>query len=232
MTRRCLPRNRRAAWASGGGSPKRHSLPAMAMFWPRRRPSPSLPVPGLRCLASGTGHKLWMSITCSSWRGCRSHARPSRYRPACRHCLLSSAVMARLSLWLGANTPGLFQGGRRCRCLRGGGSGVEQALEPEPADHAAAHPLGDRGQRDLSDRSGGRRSASRAGWRSGFSPRAFSVPSRDAPAAAGPGRCGRSRARRSAAPWPGPGRSRRRRNTSGSCHWPRRGSSRTGRPRR
>ena len=28
----------------------------------------------------------------------------------------------------------------------GGGRGVEQASEPEPADHAAAHPLGERGQ--------------------------------------------------------------------------------------
>jgi hypothetical protein len=64
------------------------------------------------------------------------------------------------------------------------------------------------------------------------SPGAFSVPSRDAPAAAGPGRCARSRARRPTAPWPGPGRSRRRRNTSGSCRWLRRGSSRTERPRR
>jgi hypothetical protein len=35
----------------------------------------------------------------------------------------------------------------------GGGSDVEQALESEPADHAAPHPLGERGQVDLSDRS-------------------------------------------------------------------------------
>jgi len=34
----------------------------------------------------------------------------------------------------------------------GGGSGVEQPSEPEPADDAAAHPFGDRGQMDLSDR--------------------------------------------------------------------------------
>ena len=36
----------------------------------------------------------------------------------------------------------------------GGGSGVEQASEPEPADHAAAHPLCERGQIGLVDRSG------------------------------------------------------------------------------
>jgi hypothetical protein len=33
-----------------------------------------------------------------------------------------------------------------------GGSGVEEAPPLEPADHAAARPLGDRGQMDLSDR--------------------------------------------------------------------------------
>jgi hypothetical protein len=36
----------------------------------------------------------------------------------------------------------------------GGGRGVEQASEPEPADHAAADPLGERGQIGLVDRSG------------------------------------------------------------------------------
>ncbi len=34
--------------ASGSGYPKRHSPPAMAIVSPRRRPSPSPPVPGLR----------------------------------------------------------------------------------------------------------------------------------------------------------------------------------------
>ena len=33
----------------------------------------------------------------------------------------------------------------------GGGGGVEQARKPEPADHAAAHPLGERGQVSLGD---------------------------------------------------------------------------------
>jgi hypothetical protein len=35
---------------------------------------------------------------------------------------IASTVTARLSLWFGANTPGLFQGGKRCRCFRGGGT--------------------------------------------------------------------------------------------------------------
>ena len=37
----------------------------------------------------------------------------------------------------------------------GGGRGVEQARKPEPADHAAPYPLGDRGQISLRDRSCG-----------------------------------------------------------------------------
>jgi hypothetical protein len=36
----------------------------------------------------------------------------------------------------------------------GGGRGVKQASEPEPADHAAAHPLGKCGQIGLVDRPG------------------------------------------------------------------------------
>ena len=36
--------------------------------------------------------------------------------------------------------------------ILGGGSGVEQAVEPQPADHAAPHPLGERGQISLGDR--------------------------------------------------------------------------------
>ena len=33
----------------------------------------------------------------------------------------------------------------------GSGRGVEEARAPEPADHAATHPLGERGQMDVSD---------------------------------------------------------------------------------
>ena len=33
----------------------------------------------------------------------------------------------------------------------GGGRGVEQARKPEPPDHAATHPLGERGQISLGD---------------------------------------------------------------------------------
>jgi len=52
----------------------------------------------------------------------RPQAHRSQPRAACRCSLFSCAVTAGLSLWLGANTPGLFQGGRRCRCFRGGGT--------------------------------------------------------------------------------------------------------------
>ena len=45
---------------------------------------------------------------------------PAKHEPV--QTPLASAITARLSLWLGANTPSLFQGGRRCRCLRGGGT--------------------------------------------------------------------------------------------------------------
>ena len=34
----------------------------------------------------------------------------------------------------------------------GGGRGVEEVSEPEPADHAAPYPLGERGQIGLVDR--------------------------------------------------------------------------------
>ena len=36
----------------------------------------------------------------------------------------------------------------------GGGSGVEQAIESEPADYPATDPLGECGQMDVSDRAG------------------------------------------------------------------------------
>ena len=41
---------------------------------------------------------------------------------------------------LGAGKPAVLPGEHV-----GGGRGVERASEPEPSDHAAAHPLGDRG---------------------------------------------------------------------------------------
>ena len=40
--------------------------PAMAIFPPGRRLAPNRLVPALRCLASDTGHKLWISIMGSS----------------------------------------------------------------------------------------------------------------------------------------------------------------------
>jgi hypothetical protein len=53
----------------------------MAIFSPRRRPAPSPPIPGLRCLASGTGQRLWMSIICGSWSGRRSEDSQKSHRP-------------------------------------------------------------------------------------------------------------------------------------------------------
>ena len=52
--------------------------------------------------------------------------------------------------------------------------------ESEPADHAAAHPLGDRGQMDLSDRRGGKHSACRQ-QRSHPRPRALPLPMPEKP---------------------------------------------------
>ena len=56
----------------------------------------------------------------------------------------------------------------------GRGRGVEQARKPEPPDHAAAHPLGERGQISLRDRSCGQE------WRA-RRPRGAKLPPRMAP---------------------------------------------------
>ena len=72
-----------AAWASGGGSSKRHSRPARAIFSPRRRPSPSPPVPGLRCLASDTGDRHPRAVSAASLTiSTTSSGPPSSWSPA------------------------------------------------------------------------------------------------------------------------------------------------------
>ena len=57
-----------------------------------RPPGPSAwPTQSATCRASGAFDLRHSSLP---WRCRRSHARPSRYRPACRHSLLASAVTA------------------------------------------------------------------------------------------------------------------------------------------
>jgi len=109
-----------AARASGAGFSKSPAPASVAFFWRLSRPRPRSQSPDMRGSRESRRSSLPWHARLLHVR--RPHTRPSRYRPACRHSLLPCAVTARLSLWLGANTPGLFQGGRRCRCFRGGGT--------------------------------------------------------------------------------------------------------------
>ena len=54
--------------------------------------------------------------------GHRARCPPVAASPRLPTLPIASAVTAFRSRWYGANTPGLFQGGRRYRCFRGGGT--------------------------------------------------------------------------------------------------------------
>ena len=110
------------AWASGGGSPKRHSPPAMAIFPPGRRPSPKSAGPGasVPCIRHGAqavdvdhgqlvGRRLKdVAISASgAFQVCRSslwcrdrrpQSPPVASSPRLPIFPLASAVNARLSL--------------------------------------------------------------------------------------------------------------------------------------
>ena len=99
-------------------SSRRRSLGTRAETPPPPGPGVS-PTQSGRCHASGA----FDSRRSSLWsRDRRFHAPPVAASPRLPTFPIANAVTARLSLWFGANTPGLFQGGRRCLCFRDGGT--------------------------------------------------------------------------------------------------------------